>query len=98
PYLALEFAGGGSLAARLRGEPLAPRAAAELVATLARAVQHAHARGVVHRDLKPANILLAGKFEARNPKSEIGGPADPISNFEFRASDFQPKVSDFGLA
>jgi WD40 repeat protein len=60
PYLALEWMDGGSLAQVLGGRPLAPRAAAELVGLLARAVQAAHEQGVVHRDLKPANILFTG--------------------------------------
>ena len=58
PFLALEYVGGGSLAAQLDGTPIAPRQAAELVLALARAVQHAHETGIVHRDLKPANVLL----------------------------------------
>jgi tetratricopeptide (TPR) repeat protein len=59
PYMALEFVAGGSLARRARNEPPSPDRAAELVATLARAMQHAHERRVIHRDLKPANVLLA---------------------------------------
>ena len=59
PFLVLEYLSGGSLAAFLSGAPLGPRRAAEMVATLARAVQHAHDRGIVHRDLKPANVLVA---------------------------------------
>src|SRR5262249_18870343 len=49
---------GGSLAQRLAGNPFAPLQAAELVETLARAVQFVHERGIIHRDLKPANVLL----------------------------------------
>ena len=58
PYLSLEFAEGGSLAQRLAEKPMAPREAATLVETLARAVHAAHQAGVVHRDLKPSNVLL----------------------------------------
>jgi tRNA A-37 threonylcarbamoyl transferase component Bud32 len=59
PYCALEFVEGGSLDRKLGGEPLPPRETANLLESLARAMQLAHSRNVVHRDLKPANILLA---------------------------------------
>jgi serine/threonine-protein kinase len=58
-FLALEFCPGGSLEGRLSGTPLAPREAAALAETLARAVHATHMKGIVHRDLKPANVLLA---------------------------------------
>jgi tetratricopeptide (TPR) repeat protein/tRNA A-37 threonylcarbamoyl transferase component Bud32 len=58
PYYAMEYVAGGSLADRLDGTPRPGRVAAELVATLSRAMSAAHRIGIVHRDLKPANILL----------------------------------------
>ena len=58
PFLALEYVGGGSLAEHLSGTPVSSKQAAELVLSLAKAVQHAHEKGIVHRDLKPANVLL----------------------------------------
>jgi hypothetical protein len=58
PYMALEYATGGSLADRLRDGPLPPAEAAHLVEVLASAVHHAHRHGLVHRDLKPGNVLL----------------------------------------
>jgi WD40 repeat protein len=56
--MALEYLSGGSLSDRLeRTGRLDPKAAAELVGTLAGAVQAAHGLGIVHRDLKPSNVL-----------------------------------------
>jgi WD40 repeat protein len=64
PYLVMELAEGGNLAARLDGAPQPARAAAALVRTVAGAVHFAHEQGVVHRDLKPANILIAEQGDA----------------------------------
>jgi len=58
PYYTMKLCAGGSLAGRLARYHDDPRAVAELMVTLAGAVQHAHARGVLHRDLKPENILF----------------------------------------
>jgi WD40 repeat protein len=59
-YFSMKLVEGGSLADRLDTFVGDPHAAARLVATAARAVHHAHQRGVLHRDLKPANVLLDG--------------------------------------
>jgi tRNA A-37 threonylcarbamoyl transferase component Bud32 len=57
-WIAMELVRGSNLADRLRKGLLSPQEAAPLVETLARAVHHAHERGVIHRDLKPSNVLL----------------------------------------
>jgi serine/threonine protein kinase len=76
PFFALEYIVGASLANRLAGTPLPPREAAQLVETLARAMQAAHERDIVHRDLKPANVLLAGA-----PDTPIGQCTPKITDF-----------------
>ncbi len=85
PYFVMEYVAGGSLDQYLAGRPLPASQAAELVRTLALAVQHAHEQRIIHRDLKPANVLLAACGLA-------GDTAKP------QAAEFVPKITDFGLA
>jgi eukaryotic-like serine/threonine-protein kinase len=57
-YFCMKLVEGTTLATRVRQGPLPPREAAQMVALIARAVDHAHRHGILHRDLKPSNVLL----------------------------------------
>ncbi|MCB9743374.1 MAG: serine/threonine protein kinase [Alphaproteobacteria bacterium] len=60
-WFAMRLLPGPTLAQRLaRGGPLPPPEAARVAAQLARALHHAHSRGLVHRDVKPGNVLFDG--------------------------------------
>ena len=58
PFFAMKYIPGGSLADHMHRLCEQPKQAMQLLAQVARAVHHAHQRGVLHRDLKPANILI----------------------------------------
>jgi WD40 repeat protein len=82
-YFSMKLIDGGSLTRQVASFVKDPRAAVRLLATVARAVHHAHQRGILHRDLKPGNILLS--------------PLAPAGRGDER-DGFAPHVTDFGLA
>ena len=57
-YIVSDLVRGPNLADWLLESQFSPQKAAELCATLADAIHHAHEKGVIHRDLKPSNVLL----------------------------------------
>ena len=58
PFIVMEYIEGGSVHDRLRRGPVQREQALEWLEQTARALDQAHANGVVHRDVKPANLLL----------------------------------------
>jgi serine/threonine protein kinase len=69
PYIVMELLRGEDLGARLRRvERLPLDEVATIMTAIARALDAAHAVGLVHRDLKPANIFLAREGEEETPK------------------------------
>jgi hypothetical protein len=95
-YYSMKLVEGGSLASwitdcRLQSADF-QKQAAKIMVQVARAVHHAHQRGILHRDLKPGNILLQ---KAEGEKDDKGASDSSIIAPH---SSFTSMVTDFGLA
>jgi serine/threonine protein kinase len=62
-YLAMRFVPGTNLREIIDRAPMGLPRVARILTDVARALDVAHARGLVHRDVKPANILISGDAE-----------------------------------
>ncbi|MFM8999313.1 MAG: Stk1 family PASTA domain-containing Ser/Thr kinase [Actinomycetota bacterium] len=65
-FIVMEYVEGRTLADFLEGGGrVAPGRAAEIADLVLRALQAAHAQGVIHRDIKPANIMITPAGEVK---------------------------------
>jgi WD40 repeat protein/serine/threonine protein kinase len=100
-FYAMKLIEGPSLKQEIAWYVGKPEQAARLIIQVARAVHHAHQRGVLHRDLKPGNILLQTASDGKKPVAKKG-KAYPVSGIpESAIGNLQsaiPYVTDFGLA
>jgi len=73
PFLVLTYADRGTLADRLKKEPLPLEAAVGVIVQVGRGLQALHRRGLLHRDVKPANVLFRSTDEGeRAVLSDLG--------------------------
>lgn len=73
PFLVLTYADRGTLADRLKKEPLVLETAVGVIVQVGRGLQALHRRGLLHRDVKPANVLFRSTDEGdRAVLSDLG--------------------------
>ena len=83
-FIAMEYVEGRTLRALLEDGPRPVAEAVALAVEIARALERAHASGVIHRDLKPENVMVDGEGRARildfglaKVRDEMGPPLSP---------------------
>jgi WD40 repeat protein len=91
-YFSMKLVEGCNLGTKVDELVRAPRDAVRLIALTARAVHHAHQRGLLHRDLKPANVLLGNTEQGLQNSDTSASAVSPVP------CNLSPLVTDFGLA
>lgn len=87
-FLAMEYVAGGTLAQRIKSSgPLAWQPAVRMTMQITRALQCAHARGMLHGDIKPANVLLTTDGDAKLGDLGLAGASFRIGTKAFMAPE-----------
>ena len=97
-YIVMELVEGETLADMLHREGrLSTERSARIAVDVARALDAAHAQGIVHRDVKPGNVMLTAAGEVMVGESDAPGRTPPALGSRFSdpgsASFANPKSS-----
>jgi len=79
PAIVMEYMPGGTVADRMRDGRVSPALALAWLADAGRALDAAHAHGVIHRDVKPANLMLTADGDVRMTDFGIARIAGDVS-------------------
>lgn len=86
-YIAMEYLEGRPLNETVREKPLTIRQTVDIAQQVAKALDYAHARGIVHRDIKPSNIILGGDGRVKITDFGIARIEDPEATQQTRAGE-----------
>ncbi|OQY05799.1 MAG: hypothetical protein B6I22_06940 [Desulfobacteraceae bacterium 4572_123] len=76
-YIAMEFLEGRPLNEVVREKPLAVKDVINIGLQVAKALDYAHARGIIHRDIKPSNVILDDRGRIKITDFGIARIEDP---------------------
>ena len=94
-YLVTEYLAGGSLRSILdSGRTLSPSQVLSVFLEACRALDHAHAQGIVHRDVKPANLLFGQDGHLRIADFGLASAFIDATQSEISASG--PRLDELG--
>ncbi len=65
PFLVMELLEGETLRRYIGSQPVNPEKALDFAIQLTRALEAAHAKGIVHRDIKPANVMITPQGQVK---------------------------------
>jgi len=93
-YISMKLVQGHDFAEHIRAGPVEPLRALYYMDQVAKALDHAHAAGLIHRDLKPANILVdVDKLRPSRGKSHLY-----LADFGLAWADHFTTLTQVGMA